>query len=228
MYLTLLLLAFAVSIDSFGVGATYGLRNIRIPTKSVLIIALCSGAMMFISMNVGFGLAALLPVQVANAIGAVILVGIGMWALYSGQGHYRKHEHDKQKSEYAASQSEFTQQSVESKQVVKIEIKQLGLVIQILKKPFIADMDRSGTISMGEAFLLGIALSLDALGAGLGAAMIGLSMWVVPPVIAVMSAVFLLTGLRTGFRFRGQGWLNRLHYFPGLILILMGITRFWW
>ena len=214
MYLTLLLLAFAVSIDSFGVGATYGLRNIRIPIKSVFVIALCSGAVMFISMNIGFGLAALLPVKVANAIGAVILVGIGVWALYSSQG-VTKHEHDGQKSEY-------------TKQVFKIEIKQLGLVIQILKKPFMADMDRSGTISMGEAFLLGIALSLDAFGAGLGAAMIGLSVWAVPPVIAVMSAVFLLTGLRTGFRFRGQGWLNRMHYFPGLILIVMGITRFWW
>lgn len=40
---SLLLLAFALSLDGFGVGITYGLRKMKIPLLSVLIISLCSG-----------------------------------------------------------------------------------------------------------------------------------------------------------------------------------------
>ena len=37
-----ILLALAVSLDSFSVGFTYGLRKMRIPFKSIMIIACCS------------------------------------------------------------------------------------------------------------------------------------------------------------------------------------------
>lgn len=50
---TLLLLAFAVSLDGFGVGVTYGLRQIRIPGLSILIIAGCSGIIILLSMLFG-------------------------------------------------------------------------------------------------------------------------------------------------------------------------------
>ena len=43
LYVSVLLLALAVSLDSFGAGLNYGLRNIKIPIGSILIIALCSG-----------------------------------------------------------------------------------------------------------------------------------------------------------------------------------------
>ena len=222
--LTLFLLAFAVSLDSLGVGVTYGLRNIRIPLKSVLVIAFCSGAVMFISMEIGTGLAALLPVEVANTIGAAILIGIGFWALYSSQGAKNG------RVEVDDNHQSHPDQAVDtlSKKVLAIEIKRFGLVIQILKKPVMADVDRSGTITIGEAILLGCALSLDALGAGLAAAMIGLSLWTAPLVIAIMSAAFLLTGLRIGFRFQQTTLLRRLHYIPGSLLILIGLSRFWW
>ena len=50
---SLILLAFAVSLDGFGVGVTYGLRRIRIPVLSVVIIALCSGIVVWVSMQIG-------------------------------------------------------------------------------------------------------------------------------------------------------------------------------
>ena len=46
-------------------------------------------------------------------------------------------------------------------------------MIQILRKPTVADFDKSGTISAGEA-LLGIALSVDSFGAGIGASLLGM------------------------------------------------------
>lgn len=223
--ITLILLAFAVSIDSFGAGMAYGLRNIRIPLKSVSVIALCSGIAMLLSMYIGAGLAALLPIEVANGIGATILIGIGVWALFSGQAEKNGEppKYDKNGDDFDSGHERGA-----SKEVWTFEIKQLGLVIHILKKPTIADMDRSGTITVGEATLLGCALSLDAFGAGLGAAMIGLPVWSTATLIALMSALFLLSGLQVGLRFRQAMWLRRLHYVPGALLIMMGLSRFWW
>src|SRR5699024_12772258 len=45
--------------------------------------------------------------------------------------------------------------------------------MSLLRKPQKADVDKSKTISMKEAFFLGTALALDAFGAGFGAARIG-------------------------------------------------------
>ena len=59
--------------------------------------------------------------------------------------------------------------------IFNFEIKSLGVVISILQKPTDVDFDKSGTINGVEALVLGIALSLDAFGAGIGAAMIGIS-----------------------------------------------------
>ena len=50
---SLVLLALAVSLDSFSVGFTYGLRKMRIPFKSILIIACCSAVTLMIAMLIG-------------------------------------------------------------------------------------------------------------------------------------------------------------------------------
>ena len=54
-------LAFAVSLDSFGVGTTYGLRKIRIPLVSTVIIAGCSGAVLSMGMCMGKFFSACFP-----------------------------------------------------------------------------------------------------------------------------------------------------------------------
>ena len=61
--ISLLFLAFAVSLDSFGVGVTYGLRKIRIPLLSILVITCFSGGMILFSMSVGHGLATWLSLR---------------------------------------------------------------------------------------------------------------------------------------------------------------------
>ena len=50
---SLLILAFAVSLDGFGVGVMYGLRKIRIPLLSIGIISLWSGIIIYSSMQIG-------------------------------------------------------------------------------------------------------------------------------------------------------------------------------
>lgn len=67
--ISLLFLAIAVSIDSFSVGFTYGLRKMRIPFKAIVIIACCSGIVLLISMLIGSLLTTFLPVSVTDKLG---------------------------------------------------------------------------------------------------------------------------------------------------------------
>lgn len=207
---TFLLLTLAVSLDGFGVGIMYGMRRIKVPLISIMIISLCSGLVIAASMYLGqFLLQAMTP-EVAKRIGAFILIGIGVWAIVQLL---------LQKSNHVAPSK------TENKRVFYFEIKRLGLVIQILRTPVKADMDRSGIISATEATLLGIALSFDAFGAGIGAALIGFSPLWTSLCIAISSGIFIVLGLKTGVIFANINWLRKVSILPGFILIVMGIMK---
>ncbi|TDG00860.1 sporulation membrane protein YtaF [Paenibacillus piri] len=224
--ISLLILALAVSLDGFSVGVMYGLRKIRIPLLSVAIISACSGLIIFISMQIGVWIATLVDPDYARAIGGLILIGIGIWAVYQVIME-KKEASDADLKGDAADAEDLTAAALAAtkKEIFYIELKRLGLVIQILRTPSIADMDRSGNISASEALLLGLALSLDAFGAGIGAALIGFTPWLTSTVIAFASGAFLATGLRIGFRYSDLSWIRRMSVFPGFVLIIMGIMK---
>ncbi|MBH5318483.1 MntP/YtaF family protein [Paenibacillus sp. GSMTC-2017] len=236
----MVVLAFAVSLDGFGVGVTYGLRKIRIPFLSVFIIACCSGFIIWLSMQAGGWLSGFISESAAKLIGALILIVIGCWALLQLM---RSRGNDEAESEIEIEQHRNAQLSnadvqdlnchatvsadtpTQATPVILLELKRLGLVIQILRTPQAADVDRSGIISASEAIMLGVALSLDALGAGLGAALLGLPSLITAVVIALSSALFLVSGTSLGFRFAAKRGMQALSFLPGILLIMMGIMK---
>lgn len=223
-FLSLSVLAFALSLDSFGVGVTYGLRRINIPLLSLAIIAALSGCVIFGSMQIGVWLSNYVSVSLAKAAGAVILVGIGIWAIV--QVTLRKNDDSPDETPPEKRHMKpLDTAPYEKRAIVHIEIKRLGLVIQILRTPHVADVDRSGTISASEAFLLGFALSLDAFGAGIGAAFIGFAPSLTAIVIALSSYLFIAAGLRVGYLFADASWMRRLSIVPGCLLIVIGIMK---
>lgn len=208
-YLSLVLLAFAVSLDSFSVGFTYGLRKMKIPFKSIVIIACCSALTLLLAMGVGSTIATVLSPTVAEKIGGLVLVGIGAWVLF----------------QFFKPSKQSTEQ-LEEKVLIKFEIKSLGVVINILRKPMVADFDKSGTITGIEAFMLGLALSLDAFGAGVGAALLGYSPWLMAIFVAVMSSLFVTLGIYSGRTFSDNKWIQKFSFLPGVMLIVIGIWKF--
>ncbi|WP_010678384.1 sporulation membrane protein YtaF [Bacillus timonensis] len=208
-FASLVLLAFAVSLDSFSVGFTYGMRKMKIPFKSIITIACCSAVTMAVAMGLGKSIALFISPTVADRLGGIVLVLIGAWVLF----------------QFFRPSSPSLEQN-EEKLLVKVEIKSLGLVINILKKPMVADLDKSGTITGMEAFLLGLALSLDAFGAGIGAALLGFSPWIMAILVAVMSSLFVYTGIKSGSVFSKKRWVQKFSVLPGILLILIGIWKF--
>ncbi|MCS1351592.1 sporulation membrane protein YtaF [Mechercharimyces sp. CAU 1602] len=214
-FISLIFISSAISIDSFGVGLTYGMRGMRLPLTSIFIIAGCSGMVMALSMTVGYWSKDWFSPQATQALGAWILVLLGGWSLLQAW----KQSHQKQA---------FTIQTASihsERELFSIELRTLGFMIQILRTPMSADRDQSGTISATEAVLLGMALSLDAFGAGIGVAFLGYPSWPVATMIAVMCALFLRVGLEVGFRINKNGKISFFKYIPGLILIVIGLLK---
>ncbi|MHA0857451.1 sporulation membrane protein YtaF [Paenibacillus sp. CMAA1364] len=217
-----MLLAFAVSLDSFGVGITYGLRQVKIPLLSIVIISTLSGIVIYCSMQLGVLLSNFVSPYVASAVGASILIVMGCWSLL--QMLIQK-EKEQLEQVVIVDEVKISPQPPVERQVFLIEIRKMGLVIQILRTPSSADVDKSGSISGYEAMWLGIALSLDALGAGLGAALLGFNPVSTSLVIAVFSGSFLVMGMNTGFRFATKSWTRHMAALPALMLIIMGIMK---
>ncbi|KEO82056.1 sporulation membrane protein YtaF [Tumebacillus flagellatus] len=220
---SLLVLAFAVSLDGFGVGVTYGLRKIRFPLWSLLIVTACSATMILIAMQVGGVLLQYVSPQVAKDLGAVILIGVGSFAIYNLVTQKEKEPVEENGvSVVSPAEGEIP----EKKTVLRLELKKLGLVIQILRTPSSADVDRSGDISVKEALVLGFALSMDGFGAGIGASLVGFQSTSTALTIAGMGLLFIYSGIKIGTRYADVRFLQRMAFLPGVMLIVIGISKF--
>lgn len=206
-YVSLLLLAVAISLDGLGTGFAYGLRKMRIPFKSIMIIACCTALSLGIAMLFGQFIQSFLSPLAASRIGGMILIIIGSWIIFQ---FFR---------------SEIEHSGAHEKFEFNWEIKSLGIVIHILKKPTRADFDSSGTITGLEAIMLGAALSLDAFGVGIGAAMLGFSPLLLSGAAALSGVLFLSAGLALGKLFSHMKAMQKITFFPGLLLILIGILK---
>ncbi|WP_339242985.1 MntP/YtaF family protein [Paenibacillus sp. FSL R5-0517] len=252
-FISLLALALALSLDGFGVGITYGLRRTKIPLLSIAVISICSGLVIALSMQVGVLLSHVVSPDIASIVGAVILIGIGAWSLLqlirkqgkeqleTGNGTDEGTEEtnvnamgnvqvtlpdSKGRNQVLALDLEQSASGGSLERMVfTLELRKLGVVIQILRSPSKADMDNSGSISAQEAMWLGIALSLDAFGAGLGAALLGFPTLWTALIIALFSGAFLSLGMKVGLRFSALRWMRRLSVLPALLLMIMGIMK---
>lgn len=216
LYFTgLILLAIGVSLDSFGVGVAYGVNKIRVPRLSLLIIMLCSGLVVLASMTFGILLISLISPHIAEIIGSLILISIGLIGFYN----IVRTKHSNQSKESKALQYEPKEKEW------KFEIQKLGLFITVLKKPQQADFDNSGIITGNEALILGLALALDAFGAGLGAAMLGYSPIITATIISFTSGFFVFFGIKAGFILSQRIRMQPMVFLPPCLLIFLGLFR---
>ncbi|MCK8824015.1 sporulation membrane protein YtaF [Fuchsiella alkaliacetigena] len=213
---SMVILALAVSLDGSLAGITYGLRKVKIPKLSLLIISLTSATAVLISMVLGQFIAQFLSPDFAELIGGLMLVLIGSWIFYQSLRQLMW-----QRS--LDSEIEIDNNLSERELLFKLNIKSLGLAIKILQEPMQADLDHSGVISKAEAVFLGFALALDALGAGFGAAMAGYSPLITTIFVGVSKFVCISLGLYLGSKFNLGENNYKATLLPGLLLILLGL-----
>ena len=202
----MILLALALSFDCLGVGFSYGLRHMILPWYGVIIICACSGAVLAISMLFGRWLGQFVSPGLVRFFGAGLLIGLGIYML-------------------SKSVRELVQEEEEGRPLLQWEIARFGIIIQILKEPHRADLDRSGQISGKEAVWLGLALSLDSFGAGIGMAWMGYSPFLTSICTAISTCMCLWLGLYLGEHAGERLSSKKMKLMPGCLLIFIGLVR---
>lgn len=202
--LYVVILALAVSLDSFLAGVTYGAGAIRIPLASLAVVGLvtlvCSAAPMLL----GGLVSAVVAPALAVWFGSALLFLLGLWNITQ---------------EYL-----FKKLAAPAAGTDRLDLRLGKIIVSIMADPEYVDFDRSKTISPHEALYLGIALGLDNMAAIFGACLIGALPIYTPLVMALiqMSLVWLGTSLATAL---ALGTERRLSYLPGAVLVLIAVFR---
>ncbi len=166
--------AFSSSIDNLGVGISYGIRNIKIRLGANVLITIICFLMSMSGISFGLWLSRILPGILPIVLGAFILFIIGIRIILLATP--RKKE--------TATTAEASGHS--------------NTIGKIMKNPTEADVDNSGEIGWGEAVILGIALSANALTNGLGAGILGLSPLAISLTAAIGSFITVWAGVNLG------------------------------
>lgn len=203
-----LILGFAVSIDGFFAGIAYGIKQIKIPVLSLLSIGFVTLACTGFSCFGARFLQRYFDPPLMAAAGALMLIALGL------AGVSRQYF-----SRLSASPADDGAQG-------RVKISLGKIVVYIMAKPERADMDQSSRLSVAEALLLGLALGVDNMAATFAAGLVEALPVYTPPVMCVIQAVLVYGGICSARKVTSAKMKARLAYAPGLILILIGISRF--
>jgi putative sporulation protein YtaF len=208
MIFSLIVLAISLSLDALGVGLVYGLKKVEIPFPSKLVICFFSIIYAGLAIIVGKAFSYVLPPIFAKALGITILSFMGIWIIVQ------------------ALLKDAAEKSTEPT-LWQVAIKSLGITIQVIRNPMEFDIDKSGAIDTPESLLLGLALSVDAIGVGIGSALTGFYSPAIPFAVGIFQLIFLYIGTFLGQKFTLLQQMNQkiLSLVPGILLIFLAIIR---
>lgn len=176
-----------------------------------MVMCLMSLIITGLAVSIGEFLATFLPPFAATLIGALMLFVTGVFILIQGLRGSGKQKEKRPATVHKP---------------VNIVLKSFGVTIRIIRNPVACDLDGSSHIDLSEAAYLGIALSADSFGAGLGGAAAGYASFLLPVAAAGFQFLFLSAGAVMGRR------LIRFHpdariwtVLSGGILLVMAVLR---
>lgn len=199
---SLILIAVAVSLDGFWGGFAFGLRKIKIPFVSLLIISSWSVLCTMIAMLIGHYLKAVIPIGMAKYIGAILLLMLALYTLKEGYEHRK-----------------------EQKGTIKPKITIHDLA-KILQNPLLADYDNQNDIKPMEGTLLGLAVAMDASIAAFTIALVGVNPFTAPFLFGLAHVVMIGSGNIISRTNIVSGLGEKFALIPGFILLIIAVLRF--
>jgi putative sporulation protein YtaF len=197
-FLHIFIIALTNNLDNIGVRIAYSIRGIKISTVINIWISVITFIISTIAAYSGTVLLGYLGKQLSSLLTMMLLSGIGSYMIYR---QYLKR----------MCQGEFGQDKKG--------------ICHILLKPENADLDNSKHIDFKEATILGIALSINNVGGGLSAGMIGLNPFWVGLLSAVLSFFILWAGNYMAEFFIKWNLSNKATIAAGVLLIAIGIEQ---
>lgn len=215
MFVNSFILAISSSIDSFGIGITYGIKNTNISYVSQIVLFSISFCISIISIWFGDMIKSIFDEFIINFIGSCILILMGIFIFIQSINK-------KKEEKFTTDISNFKDEKIYS-----FFIKFLGITIKIIKNPIYSDFNNSNTIEPKEALFLSLALSLDSFSIGICGSIIGINPIIFPLLISGFQLIFLQFGNYLGkklysFTKLPQGIWSTI---SGILLIFIGIIR---
>jgi putative sporulation protein YtaF len=199
-FLYLLIIALTNNLDNIGVRIAYSIRGIKITAVINIWISVITFIISYIAAYSGTVILEYLGKHLSSLLTMMLLSGIGSYMIYR---RYLKR----------MCQGEFGQDQKKG-------------ICHILLKPENADMDNSKHIDFKEATFLGIALSINNVGGGVSAGIIGLNPFWVGLLSAVLSFFILWAGNYMAEFFIKWNLANKATIAAGILLIAIGIEQF--
>lgn len=199
-------LASALSIDAFLASFAYGGKRIKIPFRSANIINLICGGITGLSLMAGSFLKQYIPDWLTVVIGFSILFMLGIVKLLDG-----------------ITKSIIRKYSSINKEI-KFSLFNFKFILNLYADPENADIDGSKTLSPAEAASLAVALSLDGITVGLGAAIANANGVAVFLCSLLIGLTAVLSGSLAGNRLAGKAPFC-LSWVSGAILIALAFTK---
>lgn len=194
-------IALTNNLDNVGVRIAYSIRGIKITTLINLWISVITFIISFLAAFSGTVISGFLSKEVASVLAMLILTAIGVWMILEPQL--------RRKNNHAGGSAQENKKRIS----------------HVLLNPQDADMDGSKHIDFKEATLLGIALSINNVGGGVSAGMIGLNSFLVGLLSAVLSFLALWAGNYIADFFMKWNLSKKAGIVAGILLIAIGIEQ---
>jgi putative sporulation protein YtaF len=198
-FLYAILIALTNNVDNLGARIAYSIQGTRVSTPINLWISVITFVISFGSAFSGAAALGSLGTQAASVIAMGLLVAIGSWMVLQT----RKQAWHEEKPPERGTASPWT----------------------VLLKPHHADSDASKHIDLKEGTVLGIALSINNIGGGLSAGIIGVNPFLVGLLSALVSFVALWAGNYTAEFFVKRRVTEKAAVVGGALLIAIGIKQ---
>ena len=201
-----LLLVVALSLDAFVASFAYGAQRIRIPYSSAAIISVICTAMLAVSLLAGSLLRPFLPQSLTKGLCFAILFLLGLVKLCDStiKTLIRKHKRMHRQ--------------------VSFSLFSLKFILDVYADPEKADRDGSRELSPAEAASLAVALSLDGLAVGFGAALMQVNFLMVMLFSLAVGMLAVRLGGKIGNR-AAQKLPYDLSWLSGALLIVLAILK---
>ena len=218
MLLNCLFLAISSSIDSLGIGITYGIKNTKITMGAKSILFFISFIISIISIYFGNLLKYIFPDFLIHYLGSFLLMLMGLFMCFQSLKI--------SKQEYKIENDKNLKIS-DTEKIYSFFIKCLGITIKIIKNPSSSDLDKSNVIDSKESLFLGLALSLDSFCIGIGFSMINTFSIIFPLLTSCFQLFFLSLGIYCGKKLYSFSKLpdNIWSIISGILLIIIGFCK---
>lgn len=195
-----IILAIFNNIDNLAVGIAYGVKKIKIGIFSNLIIAVVSGVGTYFSMSLGGIISQLLPANLANLIGSLALIFIGVWGIWDVW-------------------------NTEIKPRKKLHKNELDYTL-FIAQPERADWDKSNSIDVKESVGLALALTINNLAGGIGAGISGLNIIYTTLLTVILSLAAIALGQLLGRKLTKNLSSKWSRIISAFLIICLGVYEY--